>query len=89
MIVSNKRDNPVCDTLAINRSDVEEVDKVIYLGTAIDSKLNFKTDTDAVVKKAHKRLFIMKQLSATRVSQPIRIRCYPTFIECIFLNHLW
>ena len=41
-----------------------------------------------MIKKARKRLFIMKHLSALRVSRPIRMRCYTTFIECLFIYHL-
>lgn len=88
MIFSNKRDNPSCDTLAINNTEVEQVNQFVYLGTTLDTKLDFKAHTQSVIKKARKRLFIMKHLSALKVSKPIRVRCYTTFIECVFIYHL-
>ena len=42
----------------INGTSVEQVECFTYLGTVVDSKLNFKSSTEAVVKKARKRLFI-------------------------------
>ena len=62
MIFSNKRDNPSCDTLAINNTEVEQVNQFVYLGTTLDTKLDFKAHTQSVIKKARKRLFIMKHL---------------------------
>ena len=58
LIFSNARDNPICDNLMINGTSVEQVESFTYLGTVVDSKLNFKSNTEAVVKKARKRLFI-------------------------------
>ena len=40
------------------------------------------------VKKARKRLYMMKKLHARHISVPLRVQCYTTFIECIFLYHL-
>ena len=44
--------------------------------------------TQYIVKKARKRLFIMKQLSFLKIAKPIRMRCYVTFIECCLMYHL-
>ena len=51
LIISNMRDNPTCDSLIINGTAVEQVDSFKYLGTVVDKKLNFKANTQAVVKK--------------------------------------
>jgi hypothetical protein len=88
LLVSNNRHNPVCQYLTINNTEVEQVETFVYLGTTLDNKLNFSAHAEAILKKARKRLFIMKLLTALRVPKFIRIRCYKSFIECIFLYHL-
>ena len=88
MISSNARDNPICDNLMINGTSVEQVELFTYLGTVVDSKLNFKSYTEAVVKKARKRLFIMKKLYSLRVARSIITRCYLTFIKSVFIYHI-
>ena len=40
------------------------------------------------IKKPWKRLYITKKLYAMHVPGPLRVHCYTTFIECIFLYHL-
>ena len=45
------RDNPTCDSLVIDGTAVEQVDSFKYLSTVFDKKLNFKANTQAVVKK--------------------------------------
>ena len=52
LIISNMRDNPTSDSLVIEGTAVEQVDSFKYLGTVVDKKLNFKANTQAVVKKS-------------------------------------
>ena len=88
MIFSNARDSPNPDQLVINTTTVEQVDKFKYLGTVLDCKMNFKPHTEYVDEKMRKRLFIMKLLYAMGISEPIRVKCYETFIESILKYHL-
>ena len=88
MIFSNARDSPTPDQLVINTTTVEQVDKFKYLGTVLDCKMNFKPHTEYVDEKMRKRLFIMKLLYAMGISEPIRVKCYETFIESILKYHL-
>ena len=53
-----------------------------------DSKLNFKMNIDRVAEKSRRRIFTLKHLSFLKVIEPIRVKCYVTFIECCFLHHL-
>jgi hypothetical protein len=85
---SNLRFNPVCDDIVIDGTAIEKVESFKYLGTTLHCKLNFQQNTEVVVNKARKRLFIMKQLSALGTSEPIRKMCYTTFIECLFKYHI-
>ena len=79
MISSNARDNPICDNLMINGTSVEQVELFTYLGTVVDSKLNFKSYTEAVVKKAHKNLFIMKKTVFPQGGQTNHYKVLPYF----------
>jgi hypothetical protein len=54
----------------------------------LDSKLNFNANTENIVSKARKRLFIMKQLAFLSIDFNIRKLCYHTFIESILTYHL-
>ena len=88
LVLCNLRDNPVHDSLVINGNNVEQVDSFKYLGTIIDKKLKFQEYSIEVIKKARKRLYIMKKLYSMHIAVPLRMQCYTTFIECIFLYHL-
>ena len=88
MIFSNWRFSPSCDDLILNDVHVDRVENFKYLGTILDSKLNFKINTDHVAEKARKRIFIMKHPSFLKITESMRVKCYVAFIECCFLYHL-
>lgn len=88
MYIMNQRFNPPCTPLEINDTCVESVQSFKYLGTIIDSKLKFQLNTDYVIDKARKRIYIMKKLSSLHVAESIRVQCYTTFIQSVFLFHL-
>ena len=67
---------------------IERVDNFRYLGTVLDPRLDFRLCADHIVSKVRKRLFIMKHLYAKNASDPIRIKCYETFIESVLRFHL-
>ena len=88
IVFCNKRDEPNPATLDINGSEIQRVDEYKYLGTIVEKKLSFKSNTDNIIKKANKRLYIMKQLAFLKV-QPSTIRlAYTTFIESVLSYHL-
>mgnify|MGYP001795631533 FL=1 len=88
MYITNQRFDPPCTPLKINDACVESVQSFKYLGTIIDSKLKFQLNTDYVIEKARKRIYIMKKLSSLHVAEGIRVQCYTTFIQSVFLFHL-
>ena len=51
---------------------MEQVDSFTYLGTVIDKRLRFQEHSMEVIKKAQKRLYIMKKLYAMHVSVPLQ-----------------
>ena len=75
LLLCNLRDNPVHNSLIIDGNNVEQVDSFKYLGTVIDKRLRFQEHSMEVIKKARKRLYIMKKLYAMHVSVPLRVQC--------------
>jgi hypothetical protein len=53
------------------RLEVERVQEYKYLGTVIDSKLNFNANTDAIHKKCQSRLFCLQKLRSLNVNQSL------------------
>ena len=47
----------------INDTAIERVKEYKYLGTVINCKLNFSTNTRNIIDRANQRLFIIKQLA--------------------------
>ena len=72
LIFTNKRDHGICEPVVLTDIAVERVQSFTYLGTTVDHKLNFKAQFDAVIRKACKRLFIIKKLSSLSISKPIK-----------------
>ena len=60
MFFNNLRFNPVCDYLFLNDSKVlvDRVANLTYLGTILNSKMNFKLNMEHIVKKAQKQIFL-------------------------------
>jgi len=88
LIFSNKRHNPICDKLTVNGKPVERVTHFKYLGTILDEKLNFEANTEHIISKTRRRLYMTKRLHSLNIAEPIRRLCYKTFIESILLFHL-
>ena len=88
VVFSNKRSDPEPPPITIGSHHIEQVESYKYLGTTIHKKLNFDANTDAIISKAEKRLFIVKQLAKLKV-KPSTIRlAYKTFLESVLLYHL-
>ena len=67
----------------INNTDVERVDCFRYLGTHIDSKLNFETHVNTMIKKCKQRLYLLRKLKSFDVSKKILLLIYKSLIESI------
>ena len=67
----------------INNSDVEIVRDFKFLGTIISEDLKFEKNIDSIVKKAHKRLFFLRQLKKFHLSPRLLSNFYRAAIESI------
>ena len=69
--------------LFIEGSQVERVEQYKYLGTIIDDKLNFDSNTLAIQKKCQPRLYCIKKLRVLGVNERVLGNFYRSFIESI------
>ena len=69
--------------LYINDELVENVSEYKYLGTIIDSKFNFNQNVDAIHKKAHSRLYFVRQLSRLQVDHKILELFYTSIVQSV------
>ena len=65
--------------------NVEIVQNFKYLGTVLDSKLNFSDNTDHITKKAQQRLRLLRTLSCFNVSKKALSMFYQVHI-CSILS---
>lgn len=71
--------------LVINEEDVAIVAEYKYLGTIIDNKLQWNSNTDTVYKKGLQRLHFMRRLRQFRVDSDMMLLFYHSFVESTLL----
>ena len=69
--------------LSIAGEVVEEVKSFKFLGTTISSDLKWDENFSSAIKKAHQRLFFLRQLKKFKVSHSILTQFYRAAIESI------
>ena len=67
--------------VVIQGSEVERVLLYKYLGLIFDYLLNWKNNTDAIIKKANQRLYCLKRLAHFNVKESLLQRFYSSFVE--------
>ena len=67
----------------IDNVDIENVKEYKYLGTIIDDKLTWNSNTDFIYKKARKRLYLLHKLKRFHVDDKILFLFYRTCIQSI------
>ena len=80
MVIDFKREQTDNPPLYIKGQQVERVSEYKYLGTVIDNKLSFDSNSDMIHKKCRQRLHILYTLRSLRVDEKILQRCYQAFI---------
>ena len=58
----------VPDSVVIKRVEVERMETYKYLGVGFDKVLSWKENTNAIIKKAHTRLYCLKKLRSFDIS---------------------
>ena len=65
----------------IQGSEVERVLLYKYLGLIFDYLLNWKNNTDSIIKKANQRLYCLQRLAHFNVKESLLQRFYSSFVE--------
>ncbi len=69
--------------VVIAGKEVEKVSSYKYLGTLIDDKLRWVENTNLIISKAQKRLYLLRKLKSFEVDKSILIMFYRSFIETV------
>ena len=83
MIVDVRKKKIPVDPLTINGAVIDTVDCFKILGTTISNTLGRDANVDATVKKAQKRLFLLRQLKKFGLRRDILIQFYSSVVESV------
>jgi hypothetical protein len=83
-LVFDFRKSPsIVSDLFIDGLKVERVTEYKYLGTILDSKLNFSSNTPVIHKKYQSRIYCLQKLRSLNVNSNILQTFYTSFIESL------
>ena len=85
MIIDFRRGKEERKSVSVAGDNIEIVQTFKYLGTVLDSKLNFSDNTDHITKKAQQRLRLLRKLSSFNVSKKALSMFYQAHI-CSILS---
>ena len=78
----NKRRNQIIP-ITINNENVDIVNSFKFLGTYISNDLKWEENTNNLTKKAHKRLYLLRQLNKFKLKKNLLVNFYRAAIESI------
>ena len=83
-VVVDFRKNPtIIPTLSVNNLLVERAESYRYLGTIIDHRLTFQSNSETIFSKCQQRLFFLRKLRRLQVHQSVLTAYYKCFIESV------
>ncbi len=71
LIIDFRRNKEAILLVTINGQNIEIVQSYKYLGVHLDSKLNWKRNSEVVFKKAQSRLFFLRKLSSIGIGRKL------------------
>ena len=83
VVVDFRRNPPPPRPLIIKGEEVEIVGEYKYLGSIIDSRLEWSANTQAIVKRANQRLYFMRRLNSFQVSRRLLELFYKATVESV------
>ena len=83
IVVDFRKNKSTISPILINNQPIEIVEKFKFLGTTISYDLKWQNNVDEIVKKAHQRLYFLRQLRKFSLSTPILVNFYRSVIESI------
>ena len=91
MIIDYRKKKEPITPIFINNECIEIVDSFKFLGTTISSDLKWHSNTKLILKKAHQRLYFLRQLKKFNLNKEIMVNFYRAIIESIltFSTIIW
>ena len=91
LIIDFRKHSDPLNPVTINGETVERVSEYKYLGTIIDDKRNFESNTASINKKCSSRIYLLQKLRNLDVNKSILQLFYRCFIEsvCCFSLLSW
>lgn len=83
MVVDFGKNPTIIPTLSVNNQLVERVESHRYLGTIIDHRLTFQSNSETIFSKCQQRLFFLRKLRRLQVHQSVLTAYYKCFIESV------
>ena len=83
MVFDRRKNKSPLLPLTINGAEVEQVDSFKLLGVTISNDLSWAVHTDLSLKKAHQRLYFLRQLRKFKVSSSIMSQFYRAAVESL------
>ena len=83
IVVDFRKTKSTVSPILINNEPIEIVENFKFLGTTISYDLKWQNNIDEIVKKAHQRLYFLRQLRKFRLSTPILVKFYRSVIESV------
>ena len=83
MLIDFRKEKRTQENTLIKGQTVHCVKSCKYLGTIIDSKPTFESNSEAVCKKGHQHLFCIRKLSRVHIDKSIMTLFYHAFIESV------
>lgn len=71
------------EPITIHRHPIEQVPEYKYLGTIIDNKLNWNSNSQVLAGKANQRLYFLRKLREFRVDNTILVLFYQSLLQSI------
>ncbi len=88
MIVDFRRNPPALSPLTIINSTVTAVESFRFLGTTIYQDLKWDNHIESMVKKAHQRLYFLRQLRKFNLPQELLTPFYSAIIESVLCTSI-
>ena len=83
-----RRNPPALPPLTIMNSTVTAVESFRFLGTTISQDLKWDIHIDSIVKKAHQRLYFLRQLKKFNLPQELLTQFYSAVIESVLCTSI-
>jgi len=88
MIIDYHKKKEPLTPIYINNECIEIVNSFKFVGITISSDLNWHFNTKLTIKKAHQRLYFLRQLKKFNLNTEIMVNFYRAIIESILTNSI-